>query len=297
VKLAAEHSAFLARELGVEPPPELAALAGRLHGKRSGAELPPHPPVPLPFQTRASPVATGQGFVGREAELARLGGHLEGALGGNGQVVFITGEAGSGKTALADEFCRRAAESNQDLVVVSGHGNAYLLFREVLNQLSGDVEDRYAAGSLSPARATRLWNLMPVAAAALFDVGPDLLDTLVSSQGLAARVAGYARAVPEWEPWARRLHERSEQRSAALPPQAMFDQYVRVLKTVARARPVVVLLDDLQWADDGSVSLLFQLARELVGSRILVLGLFRPSDVALGRASQRHPMDTVVHEL
>jgi predicted ATPase len=52
----------------------------------------------------------------------------------------------------------------------------------------------------------------------------------------------------------------------------------------------------LQWADLGSISLLFHLGRQLAGNRILIVGTYRPEEVALGRDGARHPLETLVHE-
>src|SRR5690606_38146006 len=56
-------------------------------------------------------------------------------------------------------------------------------------------------------------------------------------------------------------------------------------------------VDDLQWADTASTGLLFRLGRRVSNNRILVVGLYRPSDVALGRDHERHPLEPVVNEL
>jgi predicted ATPase len=83
-----------------------------------------------------------------------------------------------------------------------------------------------------------------------------------------------------------------------------------LLTAVARQRPLLLVLDDLRWADAGSISLLFHLRRQLVGSRILIVGSYRPSEVALRRESpltsdashprsgqhERHPLQPVVYE-
>jgi predicted ATPase len=55
-------------------------------------------------------------------------------------------------------------------------------------------------------------------------------------------------------------------------------------------------MDDMQWADLGSVSLLFHLGRRLAGSRILLVGAYRPEEVAVGRDGERHPLESVVNE-
>jgi predicted ATPase len=58
-----------------------------------------------------------------------------------------------------------------------------------------------------------------------------------------------------------------------------------------------LVLDDLQWADAGSINLLFHLGRQVAGRRILIIGAYRPEEVALGRGGGRHPLEAVVNEL
>jgi predicted ATPase len=60
---------------------------------------------------------------------------------------------------------------------------------------------------------------------------------------------------------------------------------------------LLLVLDDLQWADQGSISLLFHLGRQLAGSRTLIVGTYRPEEVAIGRGGERHPLQPLVHEL
>ena len=66
---------------------------------------------------------------------------------------------------------------------------------------------------------------------------------------------------------------------------------------LARRQPLLLLLDDLQWADAASVGLLFHLGRRLAGSRILVVGAYRAEDIAQGRDGRSHPLLPVIHEL
>ena len=73
-------------------------------------------------------------------------------------------------------------------------------------------------------------------------------------------------------------------------PTDLFQQVTRVLQALARERPLLLLLDDLQWADTSSISLLFHLGRWLAGSRILVLGTCRPEEMAAGRDEAVHPL-------
>lgn len=249
-------------------------------------------------------------FVSRRRELAALNQHLHAALEGNGQVVLITGEAGRGKSALMAEFARRAQEAHPDLIVASGNCNAfagvgdpYLPFRDVMTMLSGDVQSKWVAGAIRQEQARRLWMLIPDMVRALVEQGPDLLDIFVSGEGLL-RQAGTTGLERSWRERLGTLVERERRGEMLTAPAAqthLFDQYSNVLRTLSAEHPLVLLLDDLQWADDASINLLFHLGRRLAGSRLLLVGAYRESDVALGRpgnAEERaHPIKPVVHEL
>ena len=78
----------------------------------------------------------------------------------------------------------------------------------------------------------------------------------------------------------------------------LFGQVTRVLQLLARSHPLLLILDDVQWADAGSVSLLFHLGRRLAGSRILVVAAYRPDTIAPPSPDgARHPLETVVTEI
>jgi DNA-binding SARP family transcriptional activator len=313
LKVADEHAELLRTELGVEPQPDLAALALRLRSLRT----PPSRPAGVtgshattsdfPFGEpgdRRPPQAAAP-FVGREEELGRFRGFLRGALAGEGCVAFITGEAGTGKTMLAAEFCRRASEAEPGLIVAGGNGNAhtgpgdpYLPFREVLGLLTGDVEPRFLAGSLTRAQAARLWTTSPLVLRALAQSAPDLVGTFVSSVELGRRIEHGDVDEETRATLLRSLRAAAGPAPFAAPAQAAFcAQYVRLLRRTAQEHPLLLVLDDLQWADEGSIGLLFQLGRQLPGCRALVLGLYRPSDLAVGRNGNRNPLAAVVNEL
>jgi serine/threonine protein kinase/predicted ATPase len=244
-------------------------------------------------------------FVAREKELEKLSKFLEKTLGGQGRVAFITGEAGSGKTALANEFALKAQEAYDDLIVVSGKcdahtgtGDPYAPFREILRMLTGDVEASWASGVISREHASRLWNLLPLSAQAIVDSGPDLIDTFLPGSVLVSRAEAFVSGSAAWLTRLKKLAERkaSLPADATLQQSNLFGQYSRVLQALARQQPLLLILDDLHWADVGSINLLFNLGRQIVGSRILIMGTFRPAEVALGKDRERHPLASVINE-
>jgi len=245
-------------------------------------------------------------FVARQNEMEVLNGFLKDSVKGKGSVVFIIGEAGSGKTALVDEFTLCAQEAIADLVVAYGNCNAhtgvgdpYLPFREVLEMLTGEVEALWAAGAITHEHTCRLWKFLPIAVQALVQAGPGLIDTFVPGAALVSRAKASAPAGSEWIKQLEELAQRkaSEPMGSSLKQSDLFEQYTRVLQALTQKAPLVLVLDDLQWADNGSISLLFHLGRNLAGNRILIVGTFRPEEIAMGRDGTRHPLGAIVNEL
>ena len=245
-------------------------------------------------------------FVARERELSRLDKLLHTALDGQGRVAFITGEAGSGKTALLSEFSRRALETHEDLIITVGNCNAhtgtgdpYLPFREILGMLTGDIEARWAAGAISREHASRLWKILPLTAETLVDSGPNLINTFIAGNALINRVSTCKQNRGDWLNRLIKLMEYSTNTFIVPSHQQinLYQQYTKTLQALAREVPLVLLIDDLQWADAGSIGLLFHLGKQLAGNRILVIGAYRPEEIALGRNGTRHPMEPVINEL
>ena len=252
----------LADELGIEPTAETKHLFEQIRNRSLRVPTPPAAPVPvqqvLSPRTSGSDASTSEKgaqpiFVAREEELAQLSRFLDDALAGEGRVVFVSGDAGRGKTALMLEFARRATHAHGELLIAAGNctahsglGDPYAPFRRILNTLAGmvtlDPDSKFLDDFLSP--------------------GPRHPDELLV---LAAR-------------------------------SQLFEKYTEVLQRLAARHPLLLILDDLQWVDAGSASLLFHLVREVEDTRILVVGAYRPEEVACGRHGERHPLEAVLSE-
>lgn len=294
----------LAEELGVEPDPETVRLSRRI---RDGELTLLAPPSQLPayLQDDAREVAPPV-FVARERCLASLSALLDGALAGHGGVAFVTGGSGQGKTALLGEFARRSQSAHPDLLVAAGNcsaiagvGDPYLPFRELMAMLTGDLESRWFAGQVGRDQARRLWGAQPLVISALVAGGYSLIGAVLPGEALLARALRALPGQPELTGRLRALTARPRPDPADLEQAFLFEQYADVLQVVAARRPLLLLLDDLQWADNASISLLFYLARRLnsAGNRILIVCAYRPEEVALGRGGGRHPLEQALHEI
>jgi predicted ATPase len=246
-------------------------------------------------------------FVGRQAELDRLEVALDESIAGHGGVVLVAGEAGSGKTSLLRAFLERAEPKHDALVTawgdcsdVEGQSDPYLPFREVLALLTGDFEDAPDKNAVSNVNRERLRGMLARSGQILVDVGPDLINLIVPGTKLAAIMG---KAVARRVGWLEKLDTLAKKAplepavgGPALSQDRVFEEYTDFLSELSDVCPLVIVLDDLQWADAASTGLLFHLGRRIAERRILLLGAYRPDDLGERPDGGRHPLEHVVNE-
>lgn len=260
-------------------------------------------PSTVTFDEDASP----ETFVAREKEIEWLLSKLHASLDGEGQLALVLGDAGQGKTALLKNFARAAQETDEELVITyatceafSGIGDPYLPLRNILGLLCGDVAAKQTPGVINQENAQRLWDLIPLTAQVLLREGRDLLDTFINSDALLRRAHSYTLEHPAW--LAELDNEIQTRSDRPLPLNVdhgdsrkdLNDQYVRVMQEISQSHPLILILDDMQWADPGSLSLLFHLARRITHFPILIIGSYRPADIA--RKDDLHPLAELLPE-
>lgn len=187
------------------------------------------------------PHVSASPFVGREREIAMLRAGLATALDGRTQIFLLAGEPGIGKTRLAAEIASDASRLG-----------ARVLWGRC-------CEDAGAPPFWPWAQILRHW----------WESDREAEAEMRERSGLLARI------VPEPGD---RLHADPAPRSGELRFE-LFDAVARFLRQAARARPLVLLFDDLHAADPASLSLLQFLARHVTDAPILILGSYRPADL------------------
>ena len=201
----------------------------------------------------------GSVFVGRDRELGELNTALEETLAGHGRLVMLVGEPGIGKTRTAQELASRA----------EAQGALVLWGRCVVEE-----------------GAPPYWPWLQPLRAYVQRADPEQLRSEMGS-GAAdiAEVVSEVRAkLPDLEP-----------PPALEPEQArfrLFDSITTFLRNTAQTRPLMLILDDLQWTDRASLLLLQFLGREIGESRLLIVGIYR--DVELSR---QHPLSETLAQL
>ena len=178
-------------------------------------------------------------FVGRNAEVLALRAALDGVLAGHGSLVLLVGEPGIGKTRLAEELSALARRAGAEV-----------------------LWGRSWEGAGAPA----LWPWVQILRSAISNREPDRLRSELGSAG-----GTIAHVVPEL------LERLPDLVVPALPPGEagrfrLLDAVATVLRRAAGARPLVLVLDDLHWADEPSLELLHLLSRDSSGAPILLAG-------------------------
>jgi tetratricopeptide (TPR) repeat protein len=245
----------LARELAIEPLADTTALYERIiQGELELAPRPVSPPRLLPGPAVA-PVSPGppiqSSLVGREVEMGRLLGLWAEALRGRGQVALLEGEMGIGKTRLAEELGRLAGEEGGLFLT----GRCYALEGPPPYQPVAEALRRY----LKTAPRADWPALASVWVAHVGQILPELLDD--HPPGPVGALS------PE--------QERGR----------LFEGLARFVAGLAARRPLILFLDDLQWADEASLHLVHYLARSIVTDRVLLLAAFRTEHLA-----DNHPL-------
>ena len=208
--------------------------------------------------TDAAPQGPLGPFVGRARELKWLSDAVGSTLAGRGALVLVAGEPGIGKTRLAAELAQRAIE--RDVVVCWGR-------------------------CWESAGAPAFWPWMQVVRACLQGASPD-----ERRADLGRAAADIARVIPE------AATDQPPPQSLGLRPEEerfrFFDGLTLFLKATSRRRPLLLVFDDLQWADPPSLLLLEFVARELGDTPLMVAATYRDTDLHAA-----HPLRTTLGAL
>ena len=207
----------------------------------------------LPIPNPQSPIPN---LVGRESELTHLHRWLEQATSGSRQVAFITGEAGIGKTTLVEAFLDALNWTDTRLPIWVGRGQcieqhgageAYMPVLEALERLCRRPDGERLLTVLDQHAPTWLAQL------------PSLIEP-AELEALQRRIQGVTR-------------------------ERMLREMAKAVEIVTAEVTLVLVLEDLQWSDHSTISLLSVLAHRQEAARLFVLGTYRPADMVAGEHS------------
>ncbi len=245
-------------------------------------------------------------FVGRKREIRLLTNFLQKSRAGKGQIALIMGEVGSGKTTLLDMFARESLERFDDVVFASSAftfqgriSEPFLPFKDVLNQLTGNVDLAWKAGEMSQEGAKRLWNLLPHSIAGLLSISPDLIDTFLSGNALAARASLFQSGDNSWKSDLSDLINQKTfyDNSGEESQNRLLHQFSNLLGHLAQNSTIIIMLDDLQWIDGASAELLAQISKTIRKHKLFIIGAYRPENIDLGYEIKTPSIKKILPEL
>jgi len=193
-------------------------------------------------------VAGRQAFVGREAESLALDRILEQARDGRGRVLIISGAPGVGKTRITAEFCIKAQRSG---------ANAFV----------GGCSDRDAPAPFLP----------------FVEILETALAAAPSPQAFRDALGDEAAEVTRLMPQLRRIFPHIPPPLEVPPEQSrrlLLSSFTKVIERAALNNPLILVLEDLHWADESTLSLFEHLARSISTMRVIVIGTYRDSELA-----------------
>lgn len=249
---------LLDEELGIEPLPETQALAREIEERVS----PEHLEAVSPQAIISKYPELGAPFVGRVEEFARLKAAWNRASEGQGGSLFVSGEAGIGKTRLTQELADHVGRVESGIVL---RGACY------------ETEGRLP--------------YQPWIEAFRQGVGAVSEDALNQLSGLW--IGEVMKLVPELAERFPEVRPRSALASPEQEKNRLFEGLARFLLELAESQPLLIFLDDLQWADESTLQFTHYLMRKLQETPICLVGVYRSGDVG-----EDHPtLDTIQHAL
>ncbi|MCH7713785.1 MAG: AAA family ATPase, partial [Chloroflexi bacterium] len=215
-------------------------------------------PAPAGEEHSLDSLASGV-FVGRQQEMGDLKAGLEDALSGRGRLLMLVGEPGIGKSRTA-----------QELATYAGLRGAQVLWGRCYEEQGAPPYWPWVQAIRSYVREKEPEELRSEMGAGAEDIAEIVSDVRERLPGL--------RAPSQLEPEQARFR--------------LFDSITTFLRTASQRRPLVLVLDDLHWADQPSLMLLQFIARELGGARLLIIGTYRDMEL-----SRQHPLAEALGEL
>jgi len=201
-------------------------------------------------------------LLGRANELKQLHQAMAGALKGERQILFVTGEVGIGKTALIDGFCRQISTDGQCKIArgqsVEGFGGKepYYPVMEALTQLCTETGDARSLKILQH-KAPNWYAKLPCV------------------------MTSDARTVP------------SSGSSFSVPSERLLGELCDAIEAMAAETPLILAFEDLHWADPSSLDLISALARRRAPAKLLLVATYRPGDVS----DAQHPLKGLKQDL
>jgi tetratricopeptide (TPR) repeat protein len=254
-------------------------------------------------------------FVDRKKELQKLKEQVEGLLEGKGRLVLVEGEAGVGKTRLIDELKKWVKDNYDQVRFLSGK----CIFREGLDPylpFTDALREYYEHENIPKLIGLALIEqepmekfsieMIPLMEQTGSDIespdtqtvpGEDLLlpkDRSIEKKDEVQDITGIEPPIG----FIPSIIKSTNGEALKLAQDKMFDDISNQLIQLANQAPVILFLDDLQWADSSTLKLLHYITEKTTDSPILIFGVYRPEELQISEEDHiQHPLSETLQRL
>lgn len=208
------------------------------------------------------------------------------------QLRFICGEAGTGKTVLANMFINEMQGKDPDVLFVSSYCSIrseynipYQPFKELLKNLLNDVKEDEESKA-HPDKNARVKDTLKFCGSMLLEHAPDLIGNFIPGASLIASIGQSLLK-----------KEVVEKPPVTVEETKILEQYVDAIKAISSRYKLVFFIDDLQWIDKLSVNLFYQLIMGLANYPVMIIGCYRSTDIDISIDGEKHPLSKLLTEV
>jgi tetratricopeptide (TPR) repeat protein len=247
--------AFLEGRLGtVRTPPKLLASVDWPKAEEKGVEV-----------TAARRRGFEARLAGRDDEFETLKRLFDQAAQGRGQMVFVTGEAGIGKTRLIEE----------------------------LEKYARTMKVRTLAGRCPPRQGVYPYQAFVEAIRSFFEY-----EGVTTGKKLDQFIRERAPELKTQLPVIRLFLNITDKETVTIESkEQLWDAISRLIVKIAQERPFILFIDDLHWADESTLQLLQYSARNTLASRLMIIGTYRPEEARTTPDGRIHPLLQIEPEM
>lgn len=208
----------------------------------------------------------------------------------------ICGEAGTGKSILCEMYLHKVQEQAPQALIAHVFCNMYsefslpyAPFKETLNQLLLPPETNTSVKDKKD-------KVLNYAIKKALEHAPDVIGAFIPGGSIIAKLGeGLISELGLLDKF--KVTADANEQITSLDENKILQQYTDIIKLLSKSQPIIIVLDDFQWADKASINMLYYLSRSLSENAVMITISCRSSELSVIKDGERHPLLTVINEL
>jgi predicted ATPase len=230
--------------------------------------------------------------LGREHIIADLQACVTNMPHSGARIRFLAGDAGIGKSTLLEHIALYAAQLNPAPTVAWGYcqsqhglGEPYLPFKQIIATLLEHFTYADTTHTHNPPQSLTFSSF-------IHDIAPDVMSLFFAPASILFKTGAFVYRRAQLA-----KHKSIDTQKFELTKPELFEQCFKILKHVCASRPVVLIFEDLHWADVGTLDLLFYISQRIYQEpsiHLCIIGSYRIVDALTHKSSQSSILSTIL---